>query len=477
MGGRGATSILFYSTCSMLDTRSFAKRIDTIVRELQRAIKFDRPSIILAVYESELVRREVEAELSTRLEELGQRTERVQINEEKADVPMLLKEHPRREETVFFVGGIQWGGGKNGRNAYRALNMRREYFVDYRIQMVLWLTVQEAKHLPLWATDFWVFRHRTIEFTDKPQLEHVKKHAFDLMSLDLHSPLEKDVKAKIAYRERLLAELPDAPETRSTRVDVLGILGGLYVMDFQFDKGIEIYQQALTLTENSQPPYAQAHVWVGLGGAYYYSSQSDLAFTAYLQAIALNPSLATAWNGLGNVCLTFGRTDDAIIAYTKATELDKNNAYPWNGLGIAYAYLGQIDNARNAYEQAITLNPDNAQAWIGMGIVYQQIDRIHDALTAYQKALDLNPNAILAWHGIGNVYGRIGRTADAITAYQKSVELNSNYPFVHFNLGLLYIQLGAVNKAIAAFERAIELDPALSDRANSHLTELHNQNQ
>ena len=50
----------------------FGDRLETLFGELELAIKYDRPSILLAVYRSEFVRAEAEAALAEKLRGLGQ---------------------------------------------------------------------------------------------------------------------------------------------------------------------------------------------------------------------------------------------------------------------------------------------------------------------------------------------------------------------------------------------------------------------
>src|SRR3972149_3542826 len=115
---------------------SFDERLDILFSEIELALKWDRPSILLAIYSSEFVRFDAEIALQTRLNELGRGVTRFQVNEELFDIPWQLSQHPDHQTNVFFVSGLQWGGGEDRLNAYRALNIRREYFVDYRLRAV-----------------------------------------------------------------------------------------------------------------------------------------------------------------------------------------------------------------------------------------------------------------------------------------------------------------------------------------------------
>jgi hypothetical protein len=156
-----------------IETENLAERINCLFRELHMALKHDRPSILLAVYRSELVRAKVEATLSARLQESGWQTEHVYISEQNPDLPRYLCERADRETAVFFVSGVRLGGGSDGQNACRALNLRREYFVEQRLRVVLWLTEAEERLLSYHAPDFWSFRHRVVTFLDNPWPEPI----------------------------------------------------------------------------------------------------------------------------------------------------------------------------------------------------------------------------------------------------------------------------------------------------------------
>ena len=102
------------------------------------------------------------------LSRLGQASAAFIINRDRADVPVLLSMDPDHSHTVYHVSGLGWGGGRGGREAYRALNLHREYFVDHQVRAIFWLTRSEAALLPRCAPDFWAFRHRVFEFMGLP---------------------------------------------------------------------------------------------------------------------------------------------------------------------------------------------------------------------------------------------------------------------------------------------------------------------
>lgn len=142
----------------------FEEGVMTLLEELQLAIQWGRPSILLAVAPLGKTRQRAQDELAARLGRLGQGIEHFRVGVRKHDVVLEVLNLPRREKTVFYVSGVGRGGGQQGQNAYKSLNIRRELLVDHKIRMVLWLTPAEALALPARAPDFWAFRHRVVEF-------------------------------------------------------------------------------------------------------------------------------------------------------------------------------------------------------------------------------------------------------------------------------------------------------------------------
>jgi hypothetical protein len=148
--------------------QTLSERADLLLDELGLALKFQRPSLLVAVYQSEIMREQVEDLLAHGIARLGQTTVLFFVDKRQFDVPLALSRSALREQAVFFVSGLRWGGGRGGLNACRALNMRRELLVDHPTRAIFWLLKSEALRMARHAPDFWAFRHRVIEFLDLP---------------------------------------------------------------------------------------------------------------------------------------------------------------------------------------------------------------------------------------------------------------------------------------------------------------------
>jgi len=153
---------------------TFEDRVNIVLDELSLGIQWERPSLIVVVYRSEHIKNIVQAILAKSLGESGQVVLHYAVDKLHYDIPLELLDHPKHRQAVFFVSGLRWGGGRGYSNAYRALNMHREYLVEGNIKAIFWLTINEGKQLARFSPDFWAFRHKVVEFLDLPSKKSIK---------------------------------------------------------------------------------------------------------------------------------------------------------------------------------------------------------------------------------------------------------------------------------------------------------------
>src|SRR5512137_2354039 len=92
----------------------FEDRIDILLRELELAAKWQRPSVLWAIYSSEYVRADADNALETRLHNLGQSTYHIRImSQQNADVSLQIAESTGADNVVFFIDGLRWGASQN----------------------------------------------------------------------------------------------------------------------------------------------------------------------------------------------------------------------------------------------------------------------------------------------------------------------------------------------------------------------------
>jgi tetratricopeptide (TPR) repeat protein len=236
--------------------RSFKEHVDTLFEELSFAVKWHRPSILLVSYESETTRGAVELALERRLDEIEQQVVPFGVDKMNYDIPLLLSQRPDREHSVYSVAALSQGGGKGGANAYRALNMRREFFVDYSMKIILWLAKGEVIKLSRQAPDFWAFRHRLVEINDPADPERFLKKGIDL--------------ARQLNNFGWLAEF-------------WGSLGLTYRESGQLNRAIRAYWKAIRLNPQN------TRLLSGLGQVYLAQGRAQAARKIFKKASQVNP--------------------------------------------------------------------------------------------------------------------------------------------------------------------------------------------
>ena len=409
----------------MNQNESLAEREDILFDELSLAIQFDRPSILIAVYESEYVREEVSKHLADRLKELGQDILNFHIDEKLFDVPLILAQNPDHERTVYFITGLKWGGGKGGFNAYRALNMRREFFVDNLMRVVLWLTRNEASQLPRHAPDFWAFRHRVVELMDSPVL-HNRLRLDDLLTWDGWKATELliDVDQKIPLRESMLTDLPDGIESKAAHTDLIYSLASFYWAKGNYPKSIQLLEEDLKSAAEMNDRLIESQLRGAVGLVLHCQGLTTKAITSFEKAVELNPYNTYAWTNMAIARNDQGEHQEAIDVCRKSIELKPGNSQAYSILGDIYRQLGQWEYAKDCYQTATRLEPKVAGYWIDLGDIQYEQKRDKEALRAYLKASRLDGTDPVVWARIGQVYKRTNRFTEAKKAFRKAQELS-----------------------------------------------------
>ena len=478
----------------------FEDRVDILFHELELATKWERPSVLLAIYSSEYVRSDADIALENRLHKLGQSAYHIRIKDQKnTDVSLLISELANLTNVVFFVEGLRWGAGEDDRSTYRSLNKSREFFIENQIRVVFWLTEDEAIDLAHFAPDYWSFRHRVIEFVDSPQPEQITPKVVESAWQGTGEVADtgEDLDAKIALRVALLSDLPEGNESTSARANLLLTLGMLHwrrgdfaqasqflntsldlaasLEDARFEalcfNAIALVETDLGRTEQAIRAYQiainlapeQISPWNNLGNLYRKLERYDEALAAFQKSAEQNDADAVAWNGLGELYHILGRNDDAIYAFLKAIEFSPNYASSWNGLGNSYLAEGQLDEALAAHLKAIEIDCHNVDSRFALGDICKLQGKNEDASMAYRTVIELDSNNAQAWNKLGDLHFSGGAYEEALHAYQKAVESDQDCTLSYSNLASIYIQKGCHAEAIPLLQKGIDLSDDTAD--------------
>lgn len=355
---------------------SFDENLNILFEEILLARKWDRPSILLAVHKSKFGQQRAEKALEERLNKIGVTVSRITVDNEHSDIPHIAVAAKAANETVFFISNLAWGGGEDRKDAYRALNIYRELFVDHHLRVVLWLTTNEAATLARFAPDFWSFRHRVVEFTGQRIPRNIKLPAGALLwdvqnSVDPFDTLE----ARIAVREELLGKLPDNAEARSSRIDLLYNLGYLY---WAMGNAAQASQRLNTALDLAAGPYAsEARSFVLNGQAIldYEAGEYTRGAGQLQQALEIHPDDATLLMNLGITSNALGRNQDAATFANRAVRLKPRDGKIWNAHGFVCAAIGRFDDSIASFSKAIELSPRTPAYHAALAILYDLVER------------------------------------------------------------------------------------------------------
>ncbi|MGE5250367.1 MAG: tetratricopeptide repeat protein [Bacteroidota bacterium] len=438
---------------------SLDERIAAIAADLELAARWHRPCILLAVYGSEYVRADAEMLLENELIDQSQAMVRVRLRDGQGSLFRLLQEHSSHAGSVFSIEAAP-SGPVEGESLYDSLNNFRDFFTEFRIRAVIWLSGHAVGELARRAPDFWARRGRVIEFTEPPSPARLMQQALDFAwqgTGDYAGP-EEDTDAKILLRESLLTGIPAEEEALSTRAHLLLTLGLLNWRKGDFEKADQQLSEALTFAEKIQDPWFEAECFNAVALLKSSMECTDEAIQAYKQAIRLAPGQISAWNNLGNLCAKIGRNDEALVTFLKAIEYNAEDPIAWNGLGNLYRRLGYTEDAIAAYRKSIQFLPSFAHPWNGLGDAYAALDRPEEAVQAYQRAIELNPDFVLPWLRLGELFTGQERHRDAQRAYQRALAIDPRSPDIWNELGLACSRSNAFRDAEEAFLKAIEID-------------------
>lgn len=380
---------------------SFDENISTLLEELVLAGKWERPSLLLAVHKSKFGQDRAEKALQEQLEKLGHSVIRIMVDQEHSDIPHLIAGAPAGAATVYFVSNLDWGGGDDRQDAYRALNIYRELFVDHHIRAVFWLTTHEAATLARFAPDFWAFRHRVIEFVGQRIPRKVKLPAGVLLwdaqnIIDPYDTLE----ARIAVREELLAKLPHNNEARSARIDLLHNLGYLYWSRGDSEKASRLLVDGLALMREEHAGRVRSMLLNGQAVIAYDAGQLDRAVKLLEAALQDSPEDASLLINLSAACSALGRNQEALTVARKALKAAPRDARIGSTLGYIYAATGKYDEAIAAFGKAVELAPRAASHHLALAICYDLVERSEETMQQLGLARQLAPNGEQAYFDV-----------------------------------------------------------------------------
>ena len=230
-----------------------------------------------------------------------------------------------------------------------------------------------------------------------------------LASFDMMSPEEAQVKSR-AMTTRALELDPNLPEAYTS----LGVLRHAYDWD-----------------------------WSGVS-------------EAYLRAIELNPSFATAYHWYALHLAGLGQFEQALVEMRRARTLDPLSLIINTELGRVFYTARRNDEAIEQLQDTLDLNPDFVPARIWLSLAYLQKERFEEAIELSRTVADSENGGTTALALLGASYAAAGRTEDAREILETLQKLSSENHVSPASIAIVYANLGDTDEAFEWLELAFE---------------------
>lgn len=139
-------------------------------------------------------------------------------------------------------------------------------------------------------------------------------------------------------------------------VSVYANLAAVYQEIGQFEKAIEPYQKALSLTPTDPVLHGN------LADVYMRTERYAKAEAHYKLVIAHDMTNVPAFYHLGFISLMKSAYNEAVVQFERVLELDASYTNAYGGLGVAHKELGNFLDAIIAFEKLLALDPEDQLA-------------------------------------------------------------------------------------------------------------------
>jgi tetratricopeptide (TPR) repeat protein len=174
-----------------------------------------------------------------------------------------------------------------------------------------------------------------------------------------------------------------------------------------------------------------------------------------LQAIALNPSYATAHEWYGLFLTAMGRFDEARTHELRAQTLDPLSVPIAGTRGFVLYYSGDSEGAKRELQIALREDPAFALGHFYLGRVYQQIDAPDSALAQYAATGQLRawvPTVVAE----GHLQASLGRTAEANAVLARLDSMSRTKYVTAYGPALIHAALRRPDSAFAWLDKAYQ---------------------
>lgn len=461
------------SLIATVDLESHEDQVDAVFHELDLALKWKRPSIIFAIYNSGIVRSSAQNALEDLIYKSGQSVIHYQVEYDKdLSISQFIEKTESKSNSVFYIDPLN---SENNNSEIASLLVMLEYFrgyvVENLVRVVLWLTEHELLKVAHNAPDFWASRHRVFEFIDNNFCV-----AGDLgINLAVQDSQPENIvltsqgklsDSDISSESKCVLFSSDKSDPSLDGINLLLMLGADQWQKGYFDQACNSVFAALAIAEETSNYSNQVMCLNALSLIYAEAGHNDEAIQAYRRILTIDPKNYDGWKNLGAAYLKTGFSLESLEAYKNALGINSEDPVTWNGIGNVNNKLGDIEESIRCYRKSIKLDANYLSPWENLADLLLSQNRNNDALYAFMRIVEMDKKNIHAWTEIGNIYLKAGSYEQAIDAYKKALVLGVDTPALQMSLAGAYVSIGKYSEAISSYKSIIEKDVELVEKSS-----------
>lgn len=163
-----------------------------------------------------------------------------------------------------------------------------------------------------------------------------------------------------------------------------------------------------------------------LGDLYLEENRNAEAISTYQQIIDLYPDETDAWVSKAMAYVNIDDLDAAEMTCRKALEKDPGSAFALNALGDIHVAQAHPESAIQCFERAVELEPENPQPYLSLAELYYDAENLAEAETYCLKGLELDASIPAGYLTLGNICLDLDRTQEAVENYQQFLRLEKS---------------------------------------------------
>ena len=236
-------------------------------------------------------------------------------------------------------------------------------------------------------------------------------------------------------------------------------LARAYLVAHNYESAAARTHEHIEASKKNLLPIDLASAWSLLGIAEANLKNSDVAISAFRNAMKLQPGNDEYCLNLTRELMELSRYDEAIAAI-QAGFVENPKSYALHlRLGAAFLASGRYADSEKSFRELVEANDPLPISYIGLAQVLMRTGRDEDAvveLTAAEQKL--GPSFLLSYFR-GLALKRAARSNDAVTAFTEAVHLNPSSAEAHRDLGSTLLALGRITESISELKESLGLVP------------------